>query len=135
MVGCASNFSAFECNIMKKIIFITLGFLSFFLGTVGIFLPLLPTVPFYLLTAYLWCNSSERLHNYLIHSKYYQKYIHETLVEKKVTPKKLAKMLIAVFIVLLIPFVIFDSLHVRIILVLVFIGHIIGGYWYFIKKP
>lgn len=120
---------------MKKIIFIILGFLSFFLGTVGIFLPLLPTVPFYLLTAYLWLNSSEKLHHYLINSKYYQKYIHETLVEKKVTPKKLVKMLLAVLLILLVPFILFDSLHVRIILAIVFVGHIIGGYWYFIRKP
>lgn len=120
---------------MKKITFIILGFLSFFLGTVGIFLPLLPTVPFYLLTAYLWFNSSQRLHDYLINSKHYKKYIHETLIEKKVTPKKLIKMLLAVFVVLLIPFIVFDSLHVRIILAIVFIGHIVGGYWYFIRKP
>jgi len=38
---------------MKKILFMVLGFISFFLGTVGVFVPLLPTVPFYLLTAYL----------------------------------------------------------------------------------
>lgn len=123
-----------ERHIIKKITFTTLGFLSFFLGTVGIFLPLLPTVPFYLLTAYLWFNSSEKLHNYLVQSKYYQKYIHQTLIEKKVTPQKLVKMLVTVFIVLLIPFVLFDSLHVRIILAIVLITHIIGGYWYFIKK-
>ncbi|GAA5108013.1 YbaN family protein [Orbus sasakiae] len=120
---------------MKKTLFIVLGFLSFFLGTVGIFLPLLPTVPFYLLTGYLWFNSSERLHRYLVNSKYYQKYIHQTLVEKKVTPKQLAKMLLAVFIMLSIPFILIDSLHVRIILIIVFIAHIIGGYFYFIRKP
>lgn len=119
---------------MKKALFILLGFISFFLGTVGIFVPLLPTVPFYLLTAYLWVNSSESLHRYLMNSKYYHKYIHETLVEKKVTPKKLIKMLLTVFILLLIPFILFDSLHVRIILACVFIGHIIGGYYYFVLK-
>jgi len=120
---------------MKKILFMVLGFISFFLGTVGIFVPLLPTVPFYLLTAYLWVNSSEKLHSYLLRSQYYQKYVQKTLIEKQVTPKKLAKMLFAVFILLLIPFILFDSLHVKIILVVVFIGHIIGGYFYFIRKP
>lgn len=119
---------------MKKVLYILLGFLSFFLGTAGIFLPLLPTVPFYLLTAYLWCRSSKTLHNYLINTKYYQKYIHEVLIEKKITPKKLMKMLFAVFILLLIPFILFDSLHVRVILLLVFLGHIIGGYYYFIRN-
>ena len=32
------------------------------LGTIGIALPILPTVPFYLLTAFCFANSSERLH-------------------------------------------------------------------------
>ncbi|WP_392562194.1 YbaN family protein [Orbus sturtevantii] len=120
---------------MKKQLFMLLGFLSFLLGTIGIFLPLLPTVPFYLLTAYLWMNSSDKLHSYLIHSKYYQKYVQQTLIEKRVTPKKLLKMLLVVFIALLIPFIFFDSLHVRLILASVFIAHIIGGYCYFIRKP
>ncbi|WP_392551186.1 YbaN family protein [Orbus wheelerorum] len=120
---------------MKKNLFMVLGFLSFFLGTIGIFLPLLPTVPFYLLTAYLWMNSSDKLHRYLVNSKYYQKYVQQTLIEKNVTPKKLFKMLLAVFIVLMIPFILFNSLHVRIILAIVFIAHIIGGYLYFIRKP
>ncbi|RKS87543.1 hypothetical protein DES39_0779 [Orbus hercynius] len=120
---------------MKKIIFIVLGFLSFALGTAGIVIPLLPTVPFYLLTAYLWCKSSKKLHSYLINSRYYKKYIHETLVERKVTPKKLIKMLSTLFIILLIPFIVFDSLHVRIVLAIVFIAHIIAGYYYFIRKP
>lgn len=119
---------------MKKSLFIVLGFLSFILGTVGIFLPLLPTVPFYLLTAYLWFNSSERYYNYLVNNRHYKKHIQESLIEKKATPKKLAKMLSAVFITLLIPFILFDSLHVRIILGIVFIAHLIGVYFYFIRK-
>ncbi|OTQ12263.1 hypothetical protein B6D16_13200, partial [Gilliamella apicola] len=36
---------------LRKSLFILLGSVSFILGTVGIFVPVLPTVPFYLLTS------------------------------------------------------------------------------------
>lgn len=116
---------------LKKWLYIILGGVTFVLGTVGIFVPLLPTVPFYLLTAYFWLNSSNRLYNYFTHSRYYQTYIQQMILEKKATKSNLLKMLIMVFIVLLIPFILFNSLHVRIILIVVFLAHLIFGYLYF----
>lgn len=118
---------------LKKWLFIIIGSLTFTLGTVGIFVPILPTVPFYLLTAYFWLNSSNRLYNYFTHSRYYQTYFQQMILEKKVTKSNLLKMLIMVFIVLLIPFILFNSLHVRIILIVVFLAHLIFGYLYFRK--
>lgn len=51
---------------MKKQLFILLGSLMFGLGTLGIFLPFLPTTVFYLLTGFFWIRSSDKL---------YQKYV------------------------------------------------------------
>lgn len=39
-------------KILMRYFWISLGCISFILGTIGIILPLLPTVPFYLLTLY-----------------------------------------------------------------------------------
>ena len=47
-------------------LWLTLGVASLVLGTVGIFVPLLPTVPFLLLAAFGFARSSERLHHWLL---------------------------------------------------------------------
>ena len=41
---------------IRKAFFVVLGCISLALGTIGIALPILPTVPFYLLTAFCFAN-------------------------------------------------------------------------------
>ncbi len=50
---------------LMKSLYVTVGLLSVALGTIGIFLPLLPTVPFILLAVFCFARSSERLHTWL----------------------------------------------------------------------
>ena len=58
-----------------KILLIIFGIISFVLGAIGIILPILPTTPFLLLSAFLFSKSSDRFHQYLIQTKLYQKYL------------------------------------------------------------
>ena len=51
---------------MSKPILITLGFISLGLGIIGSFLPILPTTPFVLLSAYLFSKSSNKWYQWLI---------------------------------------------------------------------
>ena len=60
-------------NVVVRYVFLTIGAISFVLGTVGIVLPLLPTVPFYMLTLFCLARGSERFHKMFLESSLYQK--------------------------------------------------------------
>lgn len=60
---------------MLKYLYIAAGTLSLILGVVGIFVPLLPTTPFLLLTAALYFKSSPRLYDWLLRNRYLGIYI------------------------------------------------------------
>ncbi len=51
---------------MGKILWFSLGSAALLLGAIGIFLPLLPTVPFLLVTAFCYARASGRLHDWLM---------------------------------------------------------------------
>lgn len=60
-----------------KIVLIVLGWVSLALGVMGIFLPLLPTTPFVLLSAYCFSKGSERLHQWLLKQPHLGKVIED----------------------------------------------------------
>ena len=61
--------SARRCRVVLKPIYLVLGLLSLAFGTLGLFLPLLPTVPFILLAAFFFSKGSQRLEAWLLSHK------------------------------------------------------------------
>ena len=110
---------------LKKAFFIALGCVSLALGTIGIVLPILPTVPFYLLTAFCFANSSERLHHWFIHTTVYKKYIGSYFRRRGMT-KKAKCLLIGTVTAIMVPgFILMDKVPVgRAIMLVVWMGHI-----------
>jgi len=67
-------------------LFIALGFFFVGLGTLGIFLPLVPTTPFLLLAAALFARSSQKFYNWLLNNKWLGTYIRNYREKKGIPP-------------------------------------------------
>ena len=71
-----------------RFLMVTGGITSVTLGIIGIVLPILPTTPFFLLSAYLFVRSSERLYRWLlthpIFGNYIRNYIHHKSISRGV---------------------------------------------------
>ncbi|MDR2085912.1 MAG: YbaN family protein [Dysgonamonadaceae bacterium] len=67
-----------------KYFFIFIGVISLGLGILGIFLPVLPTTPFLLLSAALFARSSDRLYHWLLYHHVLGEYIRGFLQEKAI---------------------------------------------------
>lgn len=67
---------------MIKILLITGGTISLMIGLIGIFIPVLPTTPFVLLSAGMYIRSSPVLYNRLINGSITSRYMTRTVGRK-----------------------------------------------------
>lgn len=90
---------------LKRLVFLIIGCVSLGLGCVGIVLPILPTVPFFLLTVFCFSQSSQKLHDWFVHTELYHKHL-ESFVQKKGMPARTkAAILTSVTILMAIGFI------------------------------
>ena len=68
-----------------RIFWIILGFLCLGLGTAGIVLPVLPTVPFFMATVFCFAKSSKRLHDWFVGTKLYKKHLDSFVKQRAMT--------------------------------------------------
>lgn len=69
----------------KRTLYIVLGSLFLGLGTVGIFVPLLPTTPFWLLTAWFYLRSSQRLYDKAMANRYFGSVVRGYVEDKSIS--------------------------------------------------
>ena len=72
---------------LLRILMVIVGTISLILGVIGIFVPLLPTTPFLLLTAFLYFRGSRRCYDWLMCQPHLGPYI-RNFRENKVIPLK-----------------------------------------------
>ncbi len=58
-----------------RVLLMIAGTISLALGTVGLFLPILPTTPFLLVAAACYMRSSERMYNWLLKNRWFGEYL------------------------------------------------------------
>lgn len=107
-----------------KILLIILGSISLALGVIGIFLPILPTTPLLLLSAWCYFKSSEKLYSKLINSKHLGSYI-KNFRENRIIPLKTKIYIISLLwlsLIYCIFFVANGMLWLQIILAIILIG-------------
>ena len=81
---------------MKKIILIAVGSLCLALGTVGVVLPILPTVPFYMAAAFCYAKSSRRLHSWFTGTGLYKKHLRSFIEHKGMLLKTKVSVILSV---------------------------------------
>ena len=93
------------------------------LGTLGIFLPILPTTPFLLLAAACYARSSKRFYNRLINNKWFGAYIKNYREGKGIPLKVKVYTISLLWITILFSAFFFISIFwVRVVLILIAVG-------------
>lgn len=115
---------------VKKIIYVVVGIISLIFGTLGVILPVLPTVPFYLVSAYCFTRGSDKLNEWFAGSRLYKKHLESFKKGEGMELKTKIIILFAASTMLAIAFVLSQSVHLRIFILLL----IIVKYYYFIFR-
>ena len=114
-------------NVVVRYIFLTIGAISFGLGTAGIVIPLLPTVPFYMLTLFCLARGSERFHRMFLESSLYQKTVGAYERDKALTLRTKLSILLSVSTIMAIGAYFSQDMPIAlIVMAFVWIGHVIA---------
>lgn len=112
---------------MKKVIFITAGFLFLGIAVIGVALPILPTTPFLLIAAACFTKGSKHFQDWFTSTKLYQRHLEAFVRGRAMTLKSKIKVCAMASVMLLIAFFVMHNIYGRICIVCV----ILFKYYYF----
>lgn len=102
-------------NRLLRFVLIVVGFISLALGVVGIIIPILPSVPFFLLTSLCFVKSSKKFNEWFLNTKIYKKYLENFQKNKVMTLKAELILLILVSSILMISMYFINNLAMTIV--------------------
>jgi uncharacterized membrane protein YbaN (DUF454 family) len=118
---------------LLKFIYLIVALICVLLGTLGIFIPVLPTTPFYLLAVFLFTKSSKKLEIWFINTSMYKKHMIKIKEKKALTIKEKLTILLPLSLVMGVGlFFMRELLYPSIILIAIWLIHII--YFGFVLK-
>ena len=104
---------------MPRIILIIIGWLSVALGTLGVFLPLLPTTPFILLASWCFARSSPRFHHWLLYRSWFGGYLRHWQQYRAMPPGAKPRAVVMILLTFAISLWLVNLTWVRILLLIV----------------
>jgi hypothetical protein len=104
---------------LKRIVYIVIGSLTLVLGLVGVLVPVLPTTPFLLLTAFFYMRSSDRLYHWLIHHKLWGRHLDDYLTYRAIKKSTKIASLLFLWFTLTISMVLVQQTLVTLLLIVV----------------
>ncbi len=111
---------------MKRIFYLTLGFIGLVLGAIGAVVPLLPAFPFLLLALFGFARSSQRLHDWFIGTKLYKDNLESFVAGKGMSKQAKIRIMVVVTLLMAIGFAMMHKVLIgQIVLSIVWIFHII----------
>jgi hypothetical protein len=116
-------------RLLRWILIITGTFLVG-IGILGIFLPLLPTTIFFILAAVCYARSSEKFYVWLMHNRYFGKYIRNYKMGNGMTlASKIVSITLLWTAILISAFYGVENFYIRILLILIAVGVTIHLLW------
>ncbi|MDF0725840.1 YbaN family protein [Cytobacillus sp. S13-E01] len=110
--------------------YIVVGFIALGLGVIGIILPVVPTTPLLLLASFCFVKGSERFEIWFKGTTIYKRHLESFVKERSMTFRQKATILLFADVMIAIPFILIDSVPLRIMLLLI----VAYKYYYFIYK-